>query len=134
MKKIIAAFAVLLLGACATNVSLTDVKTGISAGGGVLEIAFLSDGNLNIRLDGADYQGNWTPLACEKEPCESAKPRSPETNYHISHGRHTMLGKAVLSASNGSTLDCKWKMHRQSVEGTCAASDGRKFTLNNVNE
>lgn len=134
MQNIIAALAVLLLGACATNVSLTDAKTGTSAGEGVLEIAFLSDGKLNIRLDGADYQGNWTPLECEKEPCASAKSRTPESNYHISHGRHTMLGKAVLSASNGSTLDCKWKMHRQSVEGTCAASDGRYFALKNVNE
>ena len=133
MKNIIAAIAVLFLGACATNVSLIDAKTGTAAGGGVLEIAFLNDGSLIIRLDGADYQGNWTPLECGNEPCASAKPRSPETNYHISHGRHTMLGKAVLSASNGSTLDCKWKMHRQSVEGTCAASDGRNFALKNVN-
>ena len=85
MKKIIATFAVLLLGACATNVSLTDTKTGATSGEGVLQIGFLSDGNLNIMLNGAAYKGNWTPLDCEKEPCSSVKPKTAETNYHISH-------------------------------------------------
>lgn len=133
MKNIIVLAAVVLLSACSTNVTLKDVKTEKPVGQGNLQIAFVSDGELHIQLDGMDYQGAWTPLECEKEPCVSDRKRTPETNYHISHGRHTMLGKSVLTATDGSTLDCSWRKHLQSVEGACVASDGRKFALTGEN-
>jgi len=129
MKNTIAVFAVLLLSACATNVTLKDTTTGEPKGEGILTIAFISDGKLSIQLDGMEFQGSWSPLECKNEPCIADRKRTPETNYHISHGRHTMLGKSVLVAFNGATLDCDWRKHRDSVEGACTASDGRRFAL-----
>lgn len=111
-----------LLSACAAPIALTGPDGAQAAG--TLTLAWLEPHAMEVRLEGKRYAGEWRSSVCFTAECRGVYRDVPRI-----HRRHIHQGEAILAATDGSRLACRWVSHLPEVDGTCKAADGRVYRL-----
>lgn len=119
MTLTIAALALLGLSACSTTGALQSPKPDSKISGTVTR-GLIQPYRVEVNLDGKAYRGEWrtgAPTADQK------------AGTSLPHRHHIGEVRSVLTASDGSKLDCQWQTHGDTGVGTCRAGE-REYPLN----
>lgn len=126
MKKILAVLAIISLTACATSQPKASAEPIDSSN--PLELSLVGTNVARIVFDQKDYLGEWKPIQCSFDTC-------PEQYRLLSkwHRAHSRGRSAVLSAADGSQLQCEWVSHQAENKGVCRTPGGKLVELKGVN-
>lgn len=105
--------ALLGLAACSSTGTLQAVKPDHRLGGTVTR-GLVEPHVVEVTLDGKTYRGEWrtgAPTAAQKAAAG------------YPHRRHVGQVRSVLTAADGSILDCRWQTHGATGAGSCTAGD-----------
>jgi hypothetical protein len=122
-KRSLSMAAAMLLGGCATGLSLNG-GGGAVVGEGMVRLGWVEPHRVEVTYQGKRYAGPWAGEPCSAELCGEVYRKTPRL-----HQRHLRKGRAVLRAEDGARLECDWISHLPEVDGTCRTDDGRSFRL-----